>query len=139
ADAKTASNWIMSELMRELKESNTTLSDCKITAENFTALLELIAKKVINGKIAKTVFSEMFATGKEPKTIVEEKGLVQVTDTSAIEGFVDQAIAANPGPVEQYKEGKPNVDKFLVGQVMKLSRGKANPAMVIEIIKNKLG
>jgi aspartyl-tRNA(Asn)/glutamyl-tRNA(Gln) amidotransferase subunit B len=139
ADPKTASNWIMSELMRELNDSNISLNKCKISAQQFAALLQLIAKKVINGKIAKTVFSEMFATGNDPKAIVEEKGLVQVTDTSAIEAFVDQAIAANPGPVEQYKEGKPNVDKFLVGQVMKLSRGKANPAMVIEMIKNKLG
>ncbi len=139
ADAKATSNWIMSELLRELNEASQSISECKVAAEDLAKLLGLVAKKTINGKIAKKVFAEMFATGKEPETIVKEKGLVQVTDKSAIEAFVDQAIEANPGPVEQYKEGKPNVDKFFVGQVMKLSRGKANPALVIEIIKEKLG
>ena len=138
AQAKAAANWIMTELLRELSEAGASIVDCKIQPEDFAALLKLIEKNTINGKIAKKVFAEMFKSGEKPAKIVEEKGLVQVTDTSAIEGFVDQAIADNPGPVQQYKEGKPNVDKFFVGQVMKLSRGKANPAMVIEMIKKKL-
>jgi aspartyl-tRNA(Asn)/glutamyl-tRNA(Gln) amidotransferase subunit B len=138
-DAKAASNWIMSELLRELNDAGQTIKECKIKAESLAELLDLIAKKTINGKIAKKVFATMFETGDAPEKIVKDQGLVQVTDKGAIEAFVDQAISANPGPVQQYKEGKPNVDKFFVGQVMKLSKGKANAAVVIELVKAKLG
>jgi aspartyl-tRNA(Asn)/glutamyl-tRNA(Gln) amidotransferase subunit B len=135
---KVLANWIITELLREISESGTNINEIKITAENLAKMVELINGKIISGKIAKTVFGEMFKTGKEPSVIVKENGLVQVTDESAIESFVDQAIENNPTQVEQYKSGKANVMQFFVGQVMKLSRGKANPQMVIKLLKEKL-
>jgi len=98
----------------------------------------LINNNTISGKIAKTVFADMFATGKAPEVIVKEKGLVQVTDESVIENFVKEAIENNPSQVQQYKEGKTAVLQFFVGQVMKLSRGKANPQAVIKYLKAML-
>ena len=101
-------------------------------------MVDMIQSGAINGKIAKTVFEEMFRTGKEAADIVKEKGLVQVSDESAITGFVDQVIAANPAQVQQYREGKSAVIQYLVGQVMKASRGKANPQMVLKMLTEKL-
>lgn len=135
---KLLANWIISELLRELSDSNTSIEDCKISPEQFAAMIQLIENNVISGKIAKDVFAEMFSTGKDAKTIVKEKGLEQVTDTGAIEAFVDQAIADNAPQVQQYKDGNAKVLQFFVGQVMKLSRGKANPKMVVELLKQKL-
>ena len=135
---KLLANWIISELLRELSAANIGIADSKITPESLVEMIELINKKTISGKIAKTVFVEMFETGKAPTAIVKEKGLVQVTDESAIEAFVDQAIADNPSQVEEYKSGKMAVLQYFVGQVMKLSRGKANPQAVIKLLKEKL-
>jgi aspartyl-tRNA(Asn)/glutamyl-tRNA(Gln) amidotransferase subunit B len=135
---KLLANWIISELLRELSDSNTSIEDCKISPEQFAAMIQLIENNVISGKIAKDIFAEMFSTGKDAKTIVKEKGLEQVTDTGAIEAFVDQAIADNAPQVQQYKDGNAKVLQFFVGQVMKLSRGKANPKMVVELLKQKL-
>jgi len=135
---KIMANWIISELLRELSDAGTKIADCKITPAHFAEMIELINKKTISGKIAKQVFSEMFISGNAPTKIVEEKGLVQVSDSSAIEGFVDQAIADNNPQVQQYRDGNPKVLQFFVGQVMKLSRGKANPQMVVEMLKRKL-
>ena len=135
---KILANWIISELLRELSDAGIVIADCKITPANFAEMIELINKKTISGKIAKEVFADMFATGNNPSKIVEEKGLVQVTDSSEIEGFVDQAIADNQTQVQQYRDGNPKVLQFFVGQVMKLSRGKANPQMVVEMLKEKL-
>ena len=101
-------------------------------------MVDMIQSGAINGKIAKTVFEEMFQTGGDPAEIVKAKGLVQVSDESAIAAFVDQVIAANPAQVQQYKEGKTAVIQYLVGQVMKTSRGKANPQMVLKLLKEKL-
>jgi aspartyl-tRNA(Asn)/glutamyl-tRNA(Gln) amidotransferase subunit B len=106
-----------------------------------TAILELVAlveAKTISSSAAQQVFAEMFATGKSPAAIVQEKGLAQVSDTGAIEKFCDDAIAANPAPVEDYKAGKVAALNSLKGQVMKLSKGKANPALVGEILERKL-
>lgn len=135
---KILANWIISELLRELSDDGIDICDCKITPANFAEMIELINKKTISGKIAKEVFADMFATGNNPSKIVEEKGLVQVTDSSEIEGFVDQAIAENQTQVQQYRDGNPKVLQYFVGQVMKLSRGKANPQMVVEMLKEKL-
>lgn len=135
---KLLANWIISELLRELADSNTSIADCKISAADLAAMIELINNNTISGKIAKTVFAEMFASGKAPKTIVEEKGLVQVTDEFAIESFVVQAIQANPAQVEQYKAGNEKVLQFFVGQVMKLSKGKANPQAVVKLLQKNL-
>ena len=135
---KNLANWIITELLREMSESEQLIADIKISSENLARMVELINNKTISGKIAKTVFSEMFKTGKEPSLIVKEKGLIQVTDETAIETFVDQAIENNPTQVEQYKSGKGNVLQYFIGQVMKLSKGKANPQMVIKLLKEKL-
>ncbi|MDD3127333.1 MAG: Asp-tRNA(Asn)/Glu-tRNA(Gln) amidotransferase subunit GatB, partial [Candidatus Izemoplasmatales bacterium] len=136
---KLLANWIISELLRELANSNTSIGDCKISAANLSSMVELINNNTISGKIAKTVFSEMFTSGKGPKEIVEEKGLVQVTDESEIESFVVQAIQSNQGQVEQYKAGNQKVLQFFVGQVMKLSKGKANPQTVVKLLQKNLG
>lgn len=135
---KLVANWIIGDFMRLLGETKTELADCKIKPESLAAMVDMIQSGAINGKIAKTVFEEMFRTGKEPDAIVQEKGLVQVSDESAITGFVDQAIAANPNQVQQYREGKTAVIQYLVGQVMKASRGKANPQMVLKMLTEKL-
>ena len=135
---KLLANWIISEFLRELSDAKIGIADSKLTPKALAEMIELITDKTISGKIAKTVFSEMFKTGKAPADIVKEKGLVQVTDESVIEGFVDKAIADYPSQVEEYKGGKKAVLQYFVGQVMKLSRGKANPQTIIKLIKEKL-
>ena len=115
------------------------MEESPISAENLGKLVELITQNVINGKTAKDVFAIMAETGKAPEVIVEEKGLKQVTDTSAIEKIVDDVIAANPDNVAAYKAGKTNLLGWFVGQVMKQSSGKANPGIVNQILKQKLG
>lgn len=137
ANAKKASNWIMSEMLARVEDIQE-VSSFIVTPENMSELLKLIDNNIISGKIAKDVFEIMVQTGKSPNAIVEEKGLKQVTDTGAIEAFVDKAIAENPGSVSDYKAGKDKALKFLVGQVMKESKGKANPALVNEILLKKL-
>ncbi len=137
-NTRAAANWILSELLRELKNSETDIASCKIKAEDLGAMIRLIDDGTISGKIAKDVFAEMFATGKAPAEIVKEKGLVQITDTSAIEKIVDEVIAANPKEAESYRGGKTALMGFFVGQVMKASGGKANPKAVNEILKAKL-
>ncbi|MBR1967485.1 MAG: Asp-tRNA(Asn)/Glu-tRNA(Gln) amidotransferase subunit GatB [Lentisphaeria bacterium] len=135
---KILANWIISELLRELGNAKQDISESNVSPENLAELVNLIEKKTINGKIAKEVFADMFVTCKNPEAIVKEKGLVQVADSSAILPFVEQAIANNPAQVEQYHNGNEKLIQYFVGQVMKLSKGKANPQMVIELLKEKL-
>ena len=135
---KILANWIISELLRELSDAGQDIPECKIAPEQLAAMVSLIENNTISGKIAKEVFAEMFKTGKDAQAIVKEKGLEQVTDTGAIEALVDEAIAKNAPQVQQYKDGNAKVLQFFVGQVMKLSRGKANPGMVVELLKQKL-
>jgi aspartyl-tRNA(Asn)/glutamyl-tRNA(Gln) amidotransferase subunit B len=137
-NTRAAANWMLSELLRELKNAGVSIAGCKINAEELGALIRLIDDKTISGKIAKDVFVEMFATGKAPAEIVKEKGLTQITDTSAIETIVDEVIAANPKQVENYRGGKTALMGFFVGQVIKASGGKANPQVVNDILKKKL-
>lgn len=137
-NAKSASNWIMVELLRRLNDADQSIEDSPIKADMLAKLIQLIDNKTISGKIAKTVFQEMYDSGKDPEAIVKDKGLTQITDTSAIEKMIDEIIAANPGQVEQYKSGKNKLFGFFVGQVMKASKGQANPEMVNEILKSKL-
>ena len=137
-NTRAAANWILSELLRELKNADVDITGCKIKPEDLGAMIRLIDDKTISGKIAKDVFAEMFATGKAPAEIVKEKGLAQITDASAIEKIVDEVIAANPKQVENYRGGKTALMGFFVGQVLKASGGKANPQAVNEILKNKL-
>ncbi|HEY8962906.1 MAG TPA: Asp-tRNA(Asn)/Glu-tRNA(Gln) amidotransferase subunit GatB [Alphaproteobacteria bacterium] len=137
-DAKLAANWVLNELLGALKKEEKTLDQSPVSAVQLAGLIALISDNTISGKIAKDVFAEMMASGKDAAAIVEEKGLKQVTDTGAIEKIVDDVIAANPDNVAAYKGGKDKLFGFFVGQVMKASQGKANPDIVNELLKKKL-
>ena len=137
-DAKLVSNWIMGELMGYLNAEQLELKDIKMSAASLGEMVKLIEKGTISTKIAKTVFKEMLETGKEPAKVVEEKGLVQISDEGAIRQIALDAIANNPQSVEDYKAGKTQAIGFLVGQVMKASKGKANPGMVNQLLKEEL-
>jgi aspartyl-tRNA(Asn)/glutamyl-tRNA(Gln) amidotransferase subunit B len=135
---KAAANWVINNLRAELTKTNTTLADLKFEPVQILELIELVESKKISSSIGQQVFVEMFASGESPNAIVEKKGLAQVSDTGAIEGFCDQAIAANPGPAADYKAGKVAALNFLKGQVMRLSKGKANPNLIGQILERKL-
>ena len=137
-DGKLVVNWMTSELFGLLKKNNIQFNQNPISPNNLNELVELIENKTISGKIAKDVFEIMFATSKSPKMIVKEEGLEQVTDDSAIEVFVDQVINENKDKVKEYLSGKDKLFGFFVGQVMKVSQGKANPGLVNKILKSKL-
>ncbi len=138
-DAKTAANWITSDLFGALNKADLGIADSPITAERLGVLIDLIADDTISGRIAKDVFEIMFESGAAAADIVEERGLRQVTDTGAIESVVEAIIAANPGQVEQYRSGNQKLIGWFVGQVMKETQGKANPKAVNEILRAKLG
>ncbi len=138
-DAKTAANWITSDLFGALNKADLGIADSPITAERLGGLIDLIADDTISGRIAKDVFEIMFESGAAAADIVEERGLRQVTDTGAIESVVEAIIAANPGQVEQYRSGNQKLIGWFVGQVMKETQGKANPKAVNEILRAKLG
>jgi aspartyl-tRNA(Asn)/glutamyl-tRNA(Gln) amidotransferase subunit B len=133
-DAKAVANWIMGELLAYLNSNNLELSQVKITPQGLGEMIGLIAGGTISNKIAKTVFKEMLESGKLPAAIVEEKGLVQISDEGAIKGIVEAVVAANPQSVEDYKAGKQKAIGFLVGQVMKESKGKANPGLANKLL-----
>ena len=136
---KTVSNWVMGEVTRALNDDgNRSITDCPVTPALLADLLKLIEKGTISGKIAKTVFDEMYKSGKNPEAIVQEKGLVQVSDTGAIEAMVDEVLQKNEGQVAEYRNGKETLFGFFVGQVMKASKGKANPGVVNELLLKKL-
>ncbi len=137
-DGKLVVNWMTSELFGLLKKNNIQFNQNPISPNYLNELVELIENKTISGKIAKDLFEIMFATSKSPKMIVKEKGLEQVTDDSAIEVFVDQVINENKEKVKEYLSGKDKLFGFFVGQVMKVSQGKANPGLVNKILKSKL-
>ena len=138
AQPKTVSNWVMGEVTRALNEDGKSISDCPVSPALLADLLKLIEKGTISGKIAKTVFDEMYKTGKEPAAIVQEKGLVQVSDTGAIEAMIDEVLQKNSSQVDEYRSGKETLFGFFVGQVMRASKGKANPALVNELLLKKL-
>jgi aspartyl-tRNA(Asn)/glutamyl-tRNA(Gln) amidotransferase subunit B len=136
---KAASNWIMTELLRELNNNNLEIKASPIKPAPLGQLIALIDKGTISGKIAKTVFLEMWKTGKDPEAIVKEKGLVQLSDPAAVEKIVDEVLAANAQQVEDHKSGKKkNLFGFFVGAVLKASKGQANPEIVNEILQKKL-
>jgi aspartyl-tRNA(Asn)/glutamyl-tRNA(Gln) amidotransferase subunit B len=156
-NAKAVANWVINNLRAKIAEANaaerteqsamgidasdmtlTTLATLKFQPAALLELVALVENKSISNAAAQQVFAEMFDTGKAPAAIVQEKGLAQVSDTGAIEKFCDEAIAANPNPVADYKAGKVAALNSLKGQVMKLSKGKANPALVGEILERKL-
>lgn len=136
--AKKAANWITSEILFILKEQDWTITDFPLEAKQIAKLLHLVEQNVISGKIAKQVFGKMIAGEGDAQEIVDKEGLKQVTDTSKIEGLVDEVLQENPAQVEEYRSGKTKVFGFLVGQVMKKSKGKANPQMVNELLNGKL-
>ena len=135
---KAASNWIMVELMRELNTSELSIDKCAIRPKQLADMIKLIDTGTISGKIAKNVFSEMWASGKGPEVIVKEKNLVQITDTGAIEKSIDAILAQNAGQVAEFRSGKEKLFGFFVGQVMKATKGQASPEMVNEILRKKL-
>jgi len=135
---KAVANWVINNLRAKTAESQTSLAELKFKPEAILELIEMVYSGKISTKIAQDVFTEMFATGDSPSKIVEKKGLSQVSDTGAIEKFCEDAIAANPGPAADFKAGRVAALNFLKGQVMKLSKGKANPALVGEILERKL-
>jgi aspartyl-tRNA(Asn)/glutamyl-tRNA(Gln) amidotransferase subunit B len=137
-DARLAANWISGDFFAALNRTGTTIETSPVSATALGELIDLISDKTINGRIAKDVFEAMVETGKAPAKIVEEQGLRQVTDTGAIEAAVDAVLAANPDKVAEYKSGKEKLFGFFVGQVMKATGGKGNPALVNEVIKAKL-
>ncbi len=137
-DAKIAANWIMGDLSKNLNAENLTIEKSPVDAKRLAQMILLIDKGTISGKIAKTVFVEMWKSPDSPEKIVKDKGLVQITDTSAIEGVVDEVIAKNPKAVEEYKAGKKKAIGALVGQIMKATKGKANPQMVNQMLAQKL-
>jgi len=138
-DPKLAANWVMSELFAVLNRRNVDITKSPVSAKALSGLLDLIENNTISGRIAKDVFAMMVETGKDAAALVEEKGLKQVTDTGAIEAAVDAVIVANADKVEQVKGGNVKVVGWFVGQVMKSTGGKANPGLVNEILKKKLG
>ncbi|RXZ79835.1 Asp-tRNA(Asn)/Glu-tRNA(Gln) amidotransferase subunit GatB [Paenibacillaceae bacterium] len=137
-DAKAVANWIMGDLLAYLNANNQELSDVKITSQGLGEMIGLMEKGTISSKIAKTVFKAMLESGKLPQQIVEEQGLVQISDEGAIMAIVDNVLAANPQSVEDFKAGKAKAIGFLVGQVMKESKGKANPALANKLLMERL-
>ncbi|MDA0896293.1 MAG: Asp-tRNA(Asn)/Glu-tRNA(Gln) amidotransferase subunit GatB [Proteobacteria bacterium] len=137
-DAKLAANWVSQDLQALLNKHSWELSDSPIQAERLATLIQRIKDNTISGKIAKTVFEAMLDDSSDVDAIIEAKGFKQVTDSGALESLVDQVIVDNPDQVQQYRDGKVQVIGFLVGQCMQLSKGKANPAQVNEILRSKL-
>ena len=135
---KTVSNWVMGELTRELNNSGTDASASPVAPERLVSLLQLVEQGTISLKIAREIFPEIYRSGKTPEQIVQEKGLIQVSDEGALDKIIGDVIEKNPTQVAQFKEGKQQVLGFLFGQVMKTSGGKANPGKVNELLKKKL-
>jgi aspartyl-tRNA(Asn)/glutamyl-tRNA(Gln) amidotransferase subunit B len=138
SNAKAAANWVMGELTRALNDTGTAIEQCPVSPAKLAALVRLIDGGIISGTIAKKVFEEIWKNGGEPEAVVQQQGLAQVSDTGAIETAIDQIMAANQGQVDEYRSGKEKVFGFFVGQVMKTMKGKANPAVVNDLLKQKL-
>ncbi|WCN37459.1 Asp-tRNA(Asn)/Glu-tRNA(Gln) amidotransferase subunit GatB [Aneurinibacillus uraniidurans] len=138
ADAKAVSNWLMGETIGYLNANNLEFKQISLTPDNLGALVQLIEKGTISNKIAKKVFKEMMESGKSPEKIVEEQGLVQISDEGALKQMVDEVLAANPQAIEDFKAGKEKAMGALVGQIMKASKGKANPGVVNQLLRDAL-
>jgi len=135
---KLASNWVMGDILRFLNEDKRDIKDCPIPAASLAEMIRLIEEGVISGKMAKEISEEMYRTGKGPKTIIEEKGLVQITDEGALIPVIEKILADNPSQLAQYREGKDKLFGFFVGQVMKATQGKANPRLINDLLKKML-
>ncbi|EHJ46211.1 glutamyl-tRNA(Gln) amidotransferase, B subunit [Solidesulfovibrio carbinoliphilus subsp. oakridgensis] len=139
ADPKKAANWVQTELLRELNQAGIAARDCKLTPDKLAGLMRLVDEGAISGKIAKQIFPDLCATGLDPAAYVRDKGLVQISDSGALESAVDAVIAANPAEAEAYRGGKTKLMGFFVGQIMKATKGQANPGLVNELLRKKLG
>ena len=137
-DAKQAANWVMGDLFAAINRTKSSIAEPPVSAADLGALLDLMADNTLSGKLAKEVFEVMVETGRAPGAIVEERGLKQVTDTGAIEAVIDQVLAANADKVAEYRSGKDKLFGFFVGQTMKAMQGKGNPALVNDVLKQKL-
>ncbi len=137
-EPKTVSNWVMGELLGTLNSDGKEITESPVTPAQLAGMLQLVKDGTISGKIAKTVFEGMYKTGKDAARIVKEKGLVQVTDQGSIEGAIERVLEANPDLIEAYRKGKEKLFGYFVGQVMKETRGKANPQLVNQLLKQKL-
>ncbi len=138
-DPKTTANWVVGDLSGALNGAGKDITESPVSATSLGELVLLINRGELSGKLAKEIFPKMFATGEAPAIIMDREGLRQISDTGALEKIVEEVIAASPKQVEQYRGGKTQVIGFLVGQVMKASRGQANPGTVNELLKKKLG
>jgi aspartyl-tRNA(Asn)/glutamyl-tRNA(Gln) amidotransferase subunit B len=137
-EPKAVSNWMMGDLLRELKHDEREIEQCPVTPKHLAEMLTMVKEGTISGKIAKDVFEEMYRTGAPPAGIVKEKGWVQILDTGEIEGVIEKVLQSNPKLVENYRNGKEKVFGFLVGEAMKGTKGKANPKIVNELLRKKL-
>ena len=138
ADAKLAANWMMGDLSKNLNQEGKSIGESPVDAKRLGAMIRLIEKGTISSKIGKEVFKAMWESKDDPEKIIKDKGLVQITDTKEIEAIVDSVIAANPKPVADYKSGNKKAIGALVGQIMKQTRGKANPQLVNQLLEKKL-
>ena len=137
-EPKTVSNWMMGDLLRELKRDEREIDQCPVTPKHLAEMLSMIKDGTISGKIAKDVFEEMYRTGEHPEKIVRDKGWIQILDEGEIERAIEKVMEANPKQVEDYRKGKEKIFGFFVGEVMKQTKGKANPKLVNELLKKKL-
>jgi aspartyl-tRNA(Asn)/glutamyl-tRNA(Gln) amidotransferase subunit B len=137
-EPKTVSNWIMGDLLRELKRDEREIDQCPVTPLHLAEMLSMIKDGTISGKIAKDVFEEMVRTGEKPSKIVQEKGWIQILDKGEIERAIETAIQGNPKLVDDYRKGKEKLFGFFVGEVMKQTKGKANPKLLNELLRKKL-
>ena len=137
-DAKTAANWVTGDLFAALNRLGVGIEQSPVSPGQLGALIDLIADATISGRLAKDVFAEMVATGPDPAAIVEQKGLRQVTDTGAIAAAIDAVLAREAAKVAEYRAGRDKLYGFFVGQIMRATQGKANPALVNDLLKKKL-
>jgi len=138
ADPKTVSNWVTGELFRLMREANLSIGEIKVTPKGLSELLRLVNAGTLNLNTAKEVLAEMFETGRNAAAIVEARGLAQISDTARLSQLVDEILAANPREVEQYQAGKTGLLSWFVGQVMRATRGQANPQIVNELLRTRL-
>jgi aspartyl-tRNA(Asn)/glutamyl-tRNA(Gln) amidotransferase subunit B len=137
-DVKLVSNWIMSELLGHLNREGKEITESPVTPAQLASLLKLVQEGIISGKIAKAVFEEMYQTGKSPEAIIREEGLTQITDREELGRIVDQVLAENPGPVSDFRGGKEKAFTALVGAVMRVTKGKANPQLINDLLRERL-
>jgi aspartyl-tRNA(Asn)/glutamyl-tRNA(Gln) amidotransferase subunit B len=138
-EPKIVSNWMMGELLRELKHDEREIDQCPVNPQHLAEMLWMVKEGTISGKIAKDVFEEMYRTGERPEKIVRDRGWVQIVDEGEIEKAIKKAMEVNPKQVEDYRKGKGKIFGFFVGEVMKQTQGKANPKLVNDLLKKKLG